>query len=831
MMRLAVAGCLAAASAHANTTSWSARDEQLVWPGKIEALQRRLTAEDVETRRQAAVELGRLPASSQRRLLPDLFADPDSEVRLAVADAALAVRLPDAGARVSKWLNDPDPRIREAAAEVLSVLRHAGSVPGLGRMLEDPEASVRAAAALALGSSRSADASPFLLGHLDDGDPEVRHAVIEALEDLGDPRAVVPLIGRIQEQRAGLRRQAASALGTLGDPRAASALIVALADGDAGVRAAAATSLGKLRAEDAVWSLGAMLDTEADTDAQGAVLDALGAVGSPSSVEAILRIIGQPRSNMPNARIEQALARAGEVALPALERCVFQPPQPSAVDGCIAALGAIGGPTAAKLIERALRQGDGDTATALAALGRSGQVSVLPSVLEYLTSPAPAERRAAIDAAAQLLTPDRELGMAVEPIVLSLGRAHGSPHEQAALIALLGRTGSPRAAASLIPLANSDNEYLRAVALEALGQLGPAGADSVLLDALDSAHYPTRWTAAVALRRVGSPASLDALLDRFDAAAETQREILAVALAGPLAISPSPLQLDRVLRLVQANTGPIKDALIEALGRVPGPGGVTVLRDLLSRSGKATRAKLAEALGRHPEAAAELVNLAHDSDAAVRANAVWSLGAVGAAESVSLMSASIDDRDIAVAANAAAALALAGHRLHLDVSARLCAALTDSRSYVQANALTGLRLSDASLSCPDAEAPTWLLEHHPSEEVRLAAARLLRERPRPPQGTPDPLARCAAKDVSGRVAAECARTARPLGTPPALIPVEVAVLVVPTGSSSPGSRLPFALVRSDGFIRSGSSDRRGSVLEAFAPVGALRLTLPAAFAE
>ncbi|HTV17473.1 MAG TPA: HEAT repeat domain-containing protein, partial [Polyangiaceae bacterium] len=129
--------------------------EHLVWPGAVSALSERLLSDDVEVRRRAAADLGRLPASVQRRLLPRLFSDPDPDVRLAVADAALAIRLQGAGARVSSWLSDPDPRAREAAAEVLAVLRDPASIAGLGRALEDAEASVRAAAAAALGNSRS----------------------------------------------------------------------------------------------------------------------------------------------------------------------------------------------------------------------------------------------------------------------------------------------------------------------------------------------------------------------------------------------------------------------------------------------------------------------------------------------------------------------------------------------------------------------------------------------------------------------------------------------------------------------------------------------------
>ncbi len=817
----------------ASAAGWTGGTDEMVWPGSIRAVEQGLEAPSVEARRSAAAELGRLPDSVQRRLLPKLFADPDPEVRLRVADAALQIRLPEAGARVLKWLNDGDPRVRAAAAEVLGVLPHPGSAAALGRVLEDPDASVRSAAALALGNSESPDASLFLLGHLDDSDPEVRHAVIAALEDLGDERAVVPLIGRIQEPRAPLRRQAVAALGTLGDARAASALIVALNDADSTVRAAAAVALGQLRYEEAVWSLGALLDSEADPEVQNAALNALASIGTTSSVEAMLS--AAQRRQWFGPRLERALARAGSGAVPSLERCVFQAPQPEAASSCVAALGAIGGQHATALILRALREGVVDATRALPALADCGDRTTLPAVLEYLTSASPAERRAAIDAAGRLLEPEQHLGLAVEPIELAATRARGNRLERAALIGLLGRTGSPRAAPALLPIAASNDEYQRAIALEALGQLGPAGADSVLLEALDAPLFPTRWTAAIALRRVGTRASLDELMSRLERAPSGQDELLAVALAGPLADDPSDEQLARVLRRFEVSSGPVKDALLEALAGVAEPRAARLLEELVQSASTASRAKIAEVLGGHAAARETLLRLSADADPSVRANAVWSLADAALAGDLPRLAQLRGDEDVAVASNAVAALGRSARRLKLAAQP-LCAALEDARSYVLVNALVGLRLTGQA--CSQMEQPLWFLQHHPSDEVRVAAAELIRARAERFPAASAALARCVRKDVSGRVAAACgaapAATGEPLASSAATgasAVVGVSVLVVPAGSAAPAPRAPFALVRADGWIRSGTSDRRGSVWESAAPRGPLRLAVPAVFSE
>jgi hypothetical protein len=303
---------------------------------------------------------------------------------------------------------------------------------------------------------------------------------------------------------------------------------------------------------------------------------------------------------------------------------------------------------------------------------------------------------------------------------------------------------------------------------------------------------------------------------------------LAIALAGPLRDHPSDAQLERVLAIIELSSGPVKDALIEAIARVPGARGADRLVKRLPIFGKATRAKVAEALAGHAAARASLANLLHDTDSAVRANAVWSLGSAGAAVDGAALPALLLDRDLAVAANAVAALARIASRFELDVSATLCAALGDGRSFVRANALTGLRLTRAK--CADTGGPAWLLEHDRSDEVRMAAARLIRDQAFWLEQSPLALERCAAKDNSGQVATECSRAAEvtPSEPPESL---DVAILVVPKGSREPAARIRFGLVRADGFIRSGLSDRRGSVWEASAPRGALRLTVPDVFAD
>ena len=67
---------------------------------------------------------------------------------------------------------------------------------------------------------------------------------------------------------------------------------------------------------------------------------------------------------------------------------------------------------------------------------------------------------------------------------------------------------------------------------------------------------------------------------------------------------------------------------------------------------------------------------------------------------------------------------------------------------------------------------------------------------------------------------------------PGPIPEEtepVLVYVIPVAESEPIPGAPFALVRDDGLVRLGTSDRRGAVFESAAPRGQVRLGVAAPF--
>lgn len=820
-----------------------------MWPTEAEQIADRLRSGEVDERRRAASQLTDLPRAIATELIRASAADPDAETRLALARAAIHVGMPGAGDLVTPWLGEADVRLRLAACEVIGAEPSARSLEALGRVLGDADARVRKAAADALGESEGASGVTALLGHLDDPIPEVRAAVARSLGRAGDARAIVPLIGKVQDAVPEVRAAVARALGELKDERASGALMLALQDASTAVRIEALVALGAIGSADATLAILALLDATT-TGSRGAAARssavwgaALGALGRVASPEAIARLIAELPNDPPGEAAtpaRDALVGAGHAAVPALTAALGRSPSPALAIGAARALAIIAAsgpdradvPVAAEAITRAMQQGSLPQVEALGALAELGSSDALVAVLQLIDDRDPSVRRSAVSAARALLDPTEEDGRAVDPVRAAL--AHAVPSEVPALLGVLGRTGSPRAQATLLAFARSTSRAPRVAAIVALGVIPSPSADvdRALLEALGADSAELRLAAASALASVGRPALATELTRRLRDAADQDRGGLGIALSGVLARSTDPRAVEQVEGALPTAPGGARDSLIEGLGRMRGAASLKAL-DALAASSLDDRRKVAEALGGHPEGLGTLRRLLRDVDPGVRAAAAWSLGAVAAGSAdARLVEGLLADADIAVSANATAALGRIAARAKAPAAAApLCSLLADGRPYVRANALVGLTLAGSSCE-PAGAAPAVasMLRGDPSAEVRAAAARYLHASlgagSAPREATARALRRCAAEDRDPLVASACAKL--PASSTRS---DDLTVFIVPSGAALPERRAAFALVRADGFIRLGNADRRGAAFEHATPRGELRLTVPSPLAR
>ena len=787
----------------------------VLWPSAVQRIERELHASEVTVRRRAAQALRELPPASGARLSRAALVDSDVDVKLTALDACLGFGLPALGEQLVPWLSDGERRLRLAAAEALGESPTLRAVPSLGRALGDADPGVRSAAANALGKSGAPEAVLALLGHLDDSAPEVRRDVALALGELGDTRAVVPLIGKIQDARPMVREGVLRSLTQLADTRAVSALVLSLHDSDDSVRVAALAALSRIAEPSAVPSITSLLRASADR-VRSAALDALSHIHTAAALKALVDELGSDDPLRPRAEVVTALGRIGALAVPALQVCLSAESDPDRLDGCALALGRsqeIGG---APALREALGRGALRPLAALQAFAELRAPDSLPTVLEYLSDGDALVRSTALAAAQALLDPRHPDGRAVEPITRALQKTRKQRLEESKFLDLLGQTGSPRAVSVLLPFAQpGDDVLLRARALAALGWVGEAGQVPTLLAALSDDSGSVRLAAALALGRLPLVGRAPELLTRLEQSSAEDRNLLTLALGGLVSHTQDRAVPERLEKMLESAQGGERDSLLELLGRVPMPEAVSAMARLVERSGVAAdRAKLAEAFAAHPTERGRLAALLSDPSAPVRANAAWSLGEVGLAADAPVLERRLSDPDTNVAGDALQALARIAVRNHGHVATQACARLAEPRPLLRALALRALRLSGER--CEHGEELTALARDR-ADFVRQSAAALLRDVPRGTRDS-DALARARDRDPSGAVAAECeARSAVPDGVDPTV------VVVIPAGADLPEPTQPFALLRADGLVRLGVSDRRGQVFEARAPHGILSL--------
>ncbi len=812
--------------------------QALVWPDVPERIEHALAASDPVARRVAAHELQTLGAKRGAPLVLAALGDSDVEVRLAAAQSAIRLRIAPATEAVLPWLGDRETRLRIAACDVARALPNPRAIPQLARALGDSDAAVRAAAADALGSQAahgavrqgqaSDDAVAPLLGKLDDASPPVRIQIARALARLGDARAVVPLVGKVQDSVPDVRQAVARALGELGDPRASQALILQLRDNVTDVRVEALGALGRLRAPDAVDAI-APLTIDRQPTLRLAAIAALGRIGTTQAVRALIAIMGagdDAGGGLERTPVREALVSAGPAAIPELSNLLGGTPGTASAVSAAWVLGELHASNEAGAIVRAMRRGVLPAAAALHAFAGAGTRESVPIVLEFVGDASPLVRAEATRAAAALLEPSQPDGRAVEPLAAALRNAALSSVERASLVALLGRTGAPRAAPVLEGLVAAKDPALRLAAIDAIGTLGPAGVDNALLEKLSDSDAIVRLHAAVALGDSGSARARDALLAKMDSGDELDRAAFLTALGGILSRVPSEAAVTKLSHALELAVGPERDALIGAIGRTRTVGALNVLGNLSRSLDVDDRRTAATLLPVHASSAKVLARLlAGDADAGVRAQAAWSLGSIDGPEGIPLLEAIARGVDIDPAVNATAAIGriTARSKSSLLATRWLCPLLSDPRAHVRSNAAHGLGATGAR--CGNGNAERQLLIDDPVDIVRAAAASALLATPLSAEDRAA-LDHCAASERSSRVAHGCRTASAPVGAPHA-----VEVYVIADGASLPRPRITYALELADGFIRAGTADRRGAVFEPFAPDGEVSLQRPSAQAR
>ena len=402
-----------------------------------------LSGHDPQRRHRAALRLAELGDIRARPALETVLDSSDTALRVAAVIALEVLGRPESRVALEKCLEDSDWRVRGQVAYALSRLSDPKStIPLAHHLTHDGSALVRNHCALALGRIGDSRAIPALEHALNDESDRVRREAILAIERCGDPEAAPKVRRFLSDPSLRVRIAAAVVLGVRRDLASGAAL------------------LARWR-ESAPWE-------------RPALIIALGRIGTPEAVEALVRAADDPMRSV-RVCVVHALAETRTPPARAVARGKLADPS-WAVRGAAAL-----------------------------ALGHVGMAEDGPGLLPLLVDPHPWPRRGAVYALGQLGfrssapkvraaldDPDPEVRLAA---VWTLGRL-GDRHARQRLTKLLRETrpspvhvGSTLAESEgAVRLVSDANARLFGALVEAIGSLAVLSRDPEAEEALEEAE-------------------------------------------------------------------------------------------------------------------------------------------------------------------------------------------------------------------------------------------------------------------------------------------------------------------------------------------------------
>ncbi len=248
----------------------------------------------------------------------------------------------------------------------------------------------------ALGLRRDKEAVPALLAAARSGPKPVRIAAIQATAEIGDASAVPVLVQMLDETDREIAQAAQTGLATLPGQEADAAVVAMFNSGNAGRQITALDLMGRRRMTSGIpvlWKTAG----DANSQVRPAAIKAIGELGGPEQVPALLDLLGDVQKSEDLNAVEQALVAACTRAADAQTgRLIsrFKQARPSQKAVLVRVLSAVGGADALQTILAAVKSDDAEVrSAAVRALGTWKTVDAAPHLLALARETSdPAER-------------------------------------------------------------------------------------------------------------------------------------------------------------------------------------------------------------------------------------------------------------------------------------------------------------------------------------------------------------------------------------------------------------------------------------------------------
>jgi len=566
---------------------------------------------------------------------------------------------------------------REEAVKELATYDEDQAIAGLALALEDSDPGIRELAAKMLGQIRREIIPQLLILTLNHEDFSTRNLAGEILLRTGS-LAVPSLIESLNNDDPDFRRLVINLLGRIKDDTAVDPLCDSLSDEDISVICSAAEALGEIGSSKAIPALNAAYNgTES---ARQQVIEALGKIGNPSTLDTLWEYLKSDDSQIRNAVIE-AIGDIGQIDSVGKLEQYLDHEDPTVAEAALKAIVNIsiqhGGYIDCNLqldrfvgfLVNGINNGDKRiTEFVLNILTRKGGSEIVTpylDVLQFLNRDALTLMERTLNSAGPSvgeLIPEKFAGASsgTRLILLNVikkfvdeGLARKlvifvddpDPRVRQEIAYTLGMAGNVSVIPALKKMALDDVDYVRAAAFGALGWLCSMDEVDFLFTGLKDKHVDVREAAMGGLIAVGG----SKVIAKFTADIyhhDNQRQLLAIQALGLIGESEV---VHSLIKAINHPVASIRKSAINSLARI---GEVTQVEPLElalnDENSGVRRAAVSTLIALRGEQAVSMIRfLLEDEDILVRSHVINSIGSLGLVKfSEYLLPCLEDDTDV-----------------------------------------------------------------------------------------------------------------------------------------------------------------------------------------